>query len=461
MSRKNIFEFSSQLIILGTLCAGLVGCGSIQPVASPTSVPSATPTSTIIPTDTLFPPTPTQTPLPFMALDGLRVAYIIDGNLYVQDSGKQAMQLTNTGRDSNPTFTDDGQKIIFYRASESPKKHIYSINSDGSGERVLVTSDLLLTLDLGYDEITELISPAIVPGTHQMLFSTQQLNSLKLRDTLSTPNNDLLLADIDTGTIKQLLAIGQGGDFLVSPDGKLVAVQAPDRIDVITIQGQIVYQTPFTYPEEGIYAVAIPMTWTQDSRELFVVPPIPVSEIPGNRGFPLLRTIWRYSLDENSGVEIRLDPPPVGYQGFRISPDGNWIVYSYQLGYPASVNWDPGKPVGIYLGNLYEGTSKLLYVPPVNDFDVPSFYRSWSPDSTHFIVEDTSTQTYIGNIHGETVLLSPGLFVGWIDSKRYLLNRGVLELVLGEIGKQELITVMETPLDLTIYDPRTYVFIRH
>ena len=413
-------------------------------------------------TATPLPPTftPTSTSLPFKALDGLRVAYIIDGNLYVQDSGKQAIQLTHTGLDSKPKFTDDGQKIIFERASESQKRQIYSINSDGNGERALVTSDLLLTLDLGYDEITESTSSVIVPGTHQILFGTQQLNFLKLRDTPSTPNNDLLLADMDTGAIKQLLAIGQGGNFLVSPNGKLVAVQAPDKMEVITTQGQIVYQTPFTYPEEDIYTVAIPMSWTQDSRELIVVPPIPTSEIPGNRGFPLLRTIWRYSLDENSGVEIRLDPPPVGYQGFKISPDGNWMAYSYQLGYPASMSWDPEKPVGIYLGNLHDGTSKLLYTPPVNDFAVPSFYRSWSPDSKHFIVEGTP-RTYIGNVHEEMAPLSPGLFVGWIDSNHYLLNRGVLELVLGEVGRQDLVIVMETPLDLTIYDPRTYVFIKH
>jgi len=54
-------------------------------------------------------------PLPFQMLEGLRVAYIIDGNLYVQDSGKQAVQLTYSGQDGGPIFSDDGQKIVFYR----------------------------------------------------------------------------------------------------------------------------------------------------------------------------------------------------------------------------------------------------------------------------------------------------------------------------------------------------------
>ena len=88
------------------------------------------------------------------------------------------------------------------------------------------------------------------------------------------------------------------------------------------------------------------------------------------------------------------------------------------------MSWDPGKPIGIYIGNLHDGISKLLYAPPVNNFDVPSYYRSWNPDSTHFIVEGISTGTYIGSINGEMAPLSLGLFVGWIDSNHYLLIAG-------------------------------------
>lgn len=422
---------------------------------------TAVPTSTVIFTDTLLPPTPTRTPVPFQAMDGLRAAYIMDGNLYVQDSGRQAIQLAHTGKvrnpAGNPVFTDDGQKIIFFPASESQKREIYSINADGTGERELVTSDLLLTLDLGYDEITESTRPVIVPGTHQMLFGTQQINSLKESNTPSTPNMDLLIANIDTGAIKQLLAIGKGGNFLVSPDGKLVAVRAQGKIMVITTQGKIVYQTPFTYSENPIYGSGISMSWAQDSRELIIVSPIPTSDIPNNRGWPLLYTIWRHDLDDNSEIEVRLNPPPID-DWFRISPDGNWIVYSYQLGYPASVGWDPGKPIGIYLGNLRDGSSKILYAPPVNDFNVPSFYHSWSPDSTYFIVEPTNGPAYIGNIHGEMARLGPGLFAGWIDNNCYLLSQRALELLSGEVGKQDLIKVMENPSGLNLYDPRAYIF---
>ena len=199
------------------------------------------------------------------------------------------------------------------------------------------------------------------------------------------------------------------------------------------------------------------MAWTQDSRELFVVPPIPVSEIPGNRGFPLLRTIWRYSLDENSGVEIRFDPPPVGHQGFKISPDGNWIAYSYQLGYPASVNWDPGKPIGIYLGNLHNGTSKLLYTPETGAGVAQYFIHDWFPDSTRFILEDNGMGLYIGNFQGEITSLYRGGYFSWIDNRRYFFGGDSL----GEVGKEEKFKVMEYPSGFELFKSRpTFVFLK-
>ncbi len=466
--RKSIFTI--------TLTALLVACGTSStgntlPTINLTDVNSTaqsagatlfaqtmapTATSTVIPTDT---PEPTPTSLPFKALDGLRVAYIIDGNLYVQDSGRAAIQLTSGGQVSmggQLLFTDDGKKIVFYRVSESKKNQIYSINSDGTGERVLVTSELLSVLGLGYDEFTELISPIIVPGTHQILFSTHQLSSInpKLSDAQPKPNYDLLLVDADTGAIKRLVDIKRGGNFLVSPDGKMVVVQAPDHIDVISTQGQIVHANLLIYPADDDY-LNIPMSWTEDSHELFVVPPIPVSEISGNTGFPLLRTVWRYSLDGSSGSEIRFNPPLVG-EWFMISPDGNRIAYSYQLDYPASVNWNPEKPVGIYLGNQHDGTSKLLNEPQIGTSE-SYFIGGWLRDSTRFIIENNDMQMYLGDLQGEITPLYRGGYFSWIDNRRYFYSGDSL----GEIGKEDKFRVMEYPADFVlIKSALTFVFLR-
>lgn len=84
---------------------------------------AAVPTSTAFPiTDTVL--SSTTTPLPFRALNGLRVVYTdIDGNLYVQDSGKSSIKLTHDVKESvdgrPPLISDDGQKIVFYRTGEA------------------------------------------------------------------------------------------------------------------------------------------------------------------------------------------------------------------------------------------------------------------------------------------------------------------------------------------------------
>jgi hypothetical protein len=117
MSRKNIFEFSSQLIILAALCAGLVGCRSVQPLPTPTSTPILMPASpTTLQVETL---SPTATEIPLFPLEGLRMAYIVDGNLYLQDSGNEPIQLTDSGEDHTPIFSDDGEKIVFFRGVPS------------------------------------------------------------------------------------------------------------------------------------------------------------------------------------------------------------------------------------------------------------------------------------------------------------------------------------------------------
>ena len=93
-------------------------------------IPTALPMETPLPTET---PSSTLPPFPQITVDGLRVAYIIDGNLYVQDSGGQPIQLTSSGKDSQPIFSDDGQKLIFRRQEDLdvPEKgwlfNVYSI----------------------------------------------------------------------------------------------------------------------------------------------------------------------------------------------------------------------------------------------------------------------------------------------------------------------------------------------
>ena len=454
-SKRELIVFS---MILITMLAGACGisptAGNMTPTISLTDVNgtaqsaastlfaqtmAAIPASTVMPTETQ-PASTTPTPLPFKALEGLRVAYIIDGNLFVQDSGKQAIQLTHSDQDGL-MFSDDGKKIVLYRRHMPERHQVYVVNADGTGEQVVIFSDLPAVF--GYNEFTVPRSLAFVPHTHQLLFNTN--------------HNDLLLVDTDTGEMKQIATPGRGGYyFLVSPNGKWVAIQTIDHIDVIDAQGRIVRRNLVTYSAgyDDRYRWA-PMFWTQDSSELIIVQPAPFDEVGRLDVIP--RSVWRYPLNGRPGTETRLYPSPLG-DALSVSPDDNWIAYSYNSG-----SLDPKIASGVYLGNLQDGTSQLLYAPqPEKDTGyiyVPDFYNGWSPDSAHFVVHDLLDRLFMGNIYGEIIPVRGGIFSGWINSSRYLLNRGVLEIVLGEVGKQELATVMNPPSGLTIYDPSIFIFL--
>jgi len=463
---KKVLIISLVIILL------LVACG-VQPTANTSPIINLTaanstaqsdaynllaqtmtvfPTSTVVPTSTptSLPPSSTPIPLPFKVLDGLRVAYTIDNNLYVQDSGEQAIQLTRSSQDHRPAFSDDGQKIVFFREWETEMNQLGVVNADGTGEQVLVTSELLMSLGLGYDEFTEPHSVEFVPGTHLLLFNTHNysIHYPKNKDSHSQLNYDLLLVDTDTSEIKQLLAMGHGGFFLVSPNGKYIAVQTSAHIDVIDLQGRIhLNLVSYSYDDYDcvFYGyICAPMSWTQDSSELIVVQPIPLSEIPTNRVNPLARTVWRYPLDGRPGVEIRLNITPGG-EALSVSPDGNWIAY---------LLLDIGSQDGVYLGNLRDGTSQLIYQPELNkatgDRDpVAVGVGNWSPDSTYFFFSDLRNQLFIGNIQGEYASLGSGWALGWIDTDNYLFYDGS---VVGEVGKEEKLRVIEYPTGFLAFE---------
>ena len=174
----------------------------------------------------------------------------------------------------------------------------------------------------------------------------------------------------------------------------------------------------------------------------------------------MIRTVWRYPLDGRPGVEIKLDPPPSG-TAFSVSPDGNWIAYTYTseadglVGWlPEAVTWDPEKPVGVYLGSLQDGTSQLVYTPDqsgsINPLDVPIHFYGWNSDSTHYLLDDYHANLYLGSKNGEFVFRGEtrgiGLY-GWIDNTRYLFQIGAM----GEIGGPGRIQVIKSVADTFVF----------
>lgn len=404
------------LLLFTAACAAnqpdeAVQTATMLPISAPLTLPSSTPTR--------LPPTPSSTPTPSPTLaptispsvvEGLRMAYMIDGNLYLQDGTNPPVQLTNDERrDHTPVFSVDGEKIVFLRGLIP--YDLYSINPDGSQEQLLVSGSVLSRLGLEYDEVlTEIHFFDFIPGTHQLIFSTHELDEHHLEiqsrhDLIPLWNSDLLLVDADTAEIRRLLPPGECYDFVIAPTGNMIAVLRHYRIDIVDLSGRIIRQNLFTYTPTEPDPLVPDIFWREDAAELFVTLPIGTEHIALSG--PEVRTLWRIAIAGSSRTQISFDPPLVSTE-YYISPDGNWILYNYYY-YPGKT--DESITAGLYLGNLIEGDSQLVvegYVP-----------GHWSPDSFHFLYE--GLEWGLGTTDGQSdpVAIQYRLF-GWIDDSHFI-----------------------------------------
>ncbi len=426
----------------GTAIARMTQISATKTIAAlpPTATSTETPWPTITPRPTPT-PGPTLPPLPLVTVEGLRVAYIFSGNLYVQDSGKELLQLTNSGKDHYPIFSEDGKKIVFTRDFNT----IYSINPDGSQEQELVTPAILGNLGLGYTGAIEPVYLDFLQDTHNLLFI--------VRDSGKLDNRNLFLVNTDNAEIKKFSELKQAELVQISSNEKLAVIKTAENISVIKLDGTMLYHNLAAIPAtfEDVYGV---MTqWTQDWSKLFYVPLAPKA---GAKGGYLIepRALWQFSMNNGAAHEIHLSPPLMGDM-FSISPDGNWVVYTYIDPLEETKDKET-KPYGIYLANLRNGTTQFLGDAGLDS--LPSYY-SWSSDSAHFIFENANDKMYLGDVHGEITPLNSYNFLNWIDSSRYLcLYRG---LTMGEIGKDEIVRVVDfSALDFEHFNHLNFVFVK-
>lgn len=210
-----MFPSFNRILALGAAILLSLGLYSCSPGATPAGGEvSATPTAASTPNAGLSPQAPSQPVLEATAersQANLRVVYALDGQLWVWD-GSTPRTLTDTGSDSRPLLSDDGSRIAFVRQGQ-----LWAIQSDGSKAHALSAPGLVI------DQFI------FLPNTQNLYFSTAAASD--------APVFDLYRVDVDAGQPQQLLAAGQGGRWVFSPDSARMALLQPDKINLAAVDG--------------------------------------------------------------------------------------------------------------------------------------------------------------------------------------------------------------------------------
>ncbi len=358
--------------------------------------------------------TPIRTPVAQMKRNSPRV-YTTKGNVYFQDSNGKAIQITDSGKDQYPILSDDWQKVVFYRGDNYDNLH--SINTDGSNERLLVTSKSLPTLSQG-----EIKALTFQPKTHYLLFNTYLCNPRPTRPSYNAPDCTVSIygVDTDSGDLAQIVAGLSGNtmqdrNFEISPDGQYISVASSGHINIyrgyeIYYQNAVVYN--ITRPDEYLPR----QFWLPDSSGLLAI--VSDDEYNEPTAPPWSYAVYRYKLGETA-VQIPLDKTIVRTQGDTscVSPDRNWIFFS---GTGADIDFSQwmGEGQG-YLGNLNNGQTQAF-----TQFGVP-WGCAWSPDNKHFVAYGINSPlgfsplSFIGSVDGSLPIPVSGSFLEWIDNTHY------------------------------------------
>lgn len=183
----------------------------------------------------------------------LLIAFDDGVNIFViNEDGTELCQVTTTGPSTNPSFSPDGENIVFFRTG-----NLYIINTDGTGERLLsAANDKYATwspagVKISYTNINSLY--AVDPdGTDLTKISAEGDNNYKGPVSwapgldkiycLHAGSSYLNVFSIGCTTPVQVSATGMSNGFSVSPDGAVIAYSAAGGLYVIKSDGTGVVQ---------------------------------------------------------------------------------------------------------------------------------------------------------------------------------------------------------------------------
>jgi Tol biopolymer transport system component len=394
-------------------------------------------TPTPVPEDYAPPtPAPAFTPIQpdaYPAPPGLRVAFVMEGDIWLWTAGsKKAVPLTT--RDDvvgDIKISDDGILVAFRRGEEG---ELWTVSSDGAGERqVLSTEDLEAMESEGVE--VRLHHFEWVPNTHTLAYNTRLR-----REAGDVPADDLRLVDADTMEHTIVLSPGEGGEFHYSPDGSQIAVVTAGDISLVDADGGNRRDGVLTYAPVMMYSGSdyyVQPTWGADDRSLLVaIPPADPHTRPTQH-----TTIWRIPTDSASASLV---------SSIAAIPEKGSVAFSHELNFMIYAEM-PELPSGTTPPTEAQAWMKLVRLENGDWFRYPDYGGTlfgWAPKSRRFAflsdVGDQVSQLQIGQWSGRTIPGSvdagtPVHDVRWVDADHYLLVTGRArdgyELLLADVNQ--------------------------
>ncbi|HNT54152.1 MAG TPA: hypothetical protein PKG95_05530 [Anaerolineaceae bacterium] len=379
MFKKFRLTMSLIVLLLATLACGLPAIPTPPPgdvietnvAATVESLFSdATPTAADLAAATPVEPRATETPAPLdtpipAAAGELQVVFVQTGNLWLWRAGGGAVQLTSDGGAAQARLSPDGLKVAYSRWMTEFNKELWLINSDGTGNRMLLSAEDIASLDT--EKSLSLYDFWWLPDSQRIGYETQFVVEI------GVPRNmDFQVIDTLTGERGTFVPAGQGGNVLASPDGQKLAVTTATDIRVIELATglqRMLLSYPFIYTYSEWAYIPTPV-WSNDSESLGVI--IPPQESLGVE--TVSGTLWVVPLRAApyAAAEVHLSPIFLGPY-LSVAPSLNYYLHG------------TGNEPGLTQVNL--GT----VIPPLTQTLMGGELgpNRWAADSGHYFLTQT------------------------------------------------------------------------